>query len=68
MTTTARTAHADQMHAEVRDARDCDALDPCASCQVKTATVRSARRVARVEAGRVNAVQSMLEQRLAAVR
>lgn len=44
------TAHADQLHAEVRDARTydghattCDALDPCEGCKAKTRVVRAAR-------------------------
>lgn len=52
MNTTARTAHADQLHATVRDARDCDALTPCASCQGMTREVRAARHEARVAAAR----------------
>lgn len=56
MTATARTAHADQLHAGVRDARshdghaDCDALDPCAGCKSKTGEVRASRKAARVAA------------------
>ncbi len=45
-----RTARADQLHAEVRDARSydghaasCDALDPCAGCKAKAREVRTAR-------------------------
>lgn len=50
ITTASRTAHADQLHAEVRDARSydghaasCDALDPCSACKAKTREVRVAR-------------------------
>jgi hypothetical protein len=50
-TITGRTAHADQLHAEVRDARsydghaaECDALDPCTGCKAKVREVRLARR------------------------
>lgn len=69
---TARTAHADQLHAEVRDARDCDAIDPCESCQGMTTEVRAARHAARVHAHRAAIVSapsmSMLEARLTVVR
>lgn len=69
MNTTARTAHADQLHATVRDARDCDALTPCSSCQGMTSEVRAARHAARVVAHREAIVKapsmSMLEARLA---
>lgn len=56
METVGLSAHADQLHAELRAATPgrghsgCDALDPCDSCQAKTRTVRVARRVARVAA------------------
>lgn len=50
MNTTARTAHADQLHATVRDARDCDAINPCDTCRAKTAEVRATRHAARVAA------------------
>lgn len=53
MNTTARTAHADQLHATVRDARDCDALTPCASCRAMSAEVQAARHEARINALRV---------------
>ncbi len=78
--TTTATAHADQLHAEVRDARDCDAINPCANCRAKTTVVRAARHAERVAAGRINAapteaptvpaprVPTMLSQRLAAAR
>jgi hypothetical protein len=69
MTTTARTAHADQLHATVRDARDCDAINPCDSCQGMTVEVRAARHAARVSAHREAIVKapsmSMLNARLA---
>ena len=39
-----RSAHADQLEAEVRDARCCDELDRCADCRVKLDEVRAARR------------------------
>lgn len=49
-----RTAHADQLHAEVRDARSydghaatCDALDPCEGCKAKAREVRMAARFCR---------------------
>lgn len=62
---TSHTAHADQLHAEVRDARDCDALDPCQSCRSKTAEVRAIRRAAVL--AKV-APKTELAKRLAAVR
>lgn len=46
------TARADQLHAEVRDARCCDALDQCEECTAKTRTVVAIRHAARVEAAR----------------
>jgi hypothetical protein len=68
MNTTARTANADQLHATVRDARDCDAINPCASCQGMTTEVRAARHQARVAAHRATIVKapsmSMFEARL----
>lgn len=71
MNTTARTAHADQLHATVRDARDCDAINPCASCQGMTTEVRAARHAARVSAHREAIVKapsmSMLNARLARI-
>lgn len=51
---TSHTAHADQLHAEIRDARDCDALDPCQTCRDKTATVRAIRHTERVAAMRLS--------------
>lgn len=76
MNTTARTAHADQLHATVRDARTndghaetCDALNPCQSCQGMTVEVRAARHAARVSAHREAIVKApsmdMLHARLA---
>ena len=71
MNTTARTAHADQLHATVRDARDCDAITPCHSCQGMTVQVRAARHAARVSAHREAIVKapsmSMLNARLARI-
>jgi hypothetical protein len=42
--TLSRSAHADQLEAEVRDARCCDEVKRCAKCQVKVDEVRAARR------------------------
>ena len=39
-----RSAHADQLEAEVRDARCCDETDRCPCCRAKLAEVRAARR------------------------
>lgn len=39
-----RSAHADQMEAEVRDASCCAATDRCWACEVKLGEVRAARR------------------------
>jgi hypothetical protein len=39
-----RSAHADQLEAEVRDATCCVATDRCWSCEVKLGEVRAARR------------------------
>ena len=39
-----RSAHADQLEAEVRDARCCDDDARCSSCQAKLAEVRAIRR------------------------
>lgn len=39
-----RSAHADQLEAEVRDARCCTDLARCVDCQAKLAEVRAARR------------------------
>ena len=38
-----RSAHADQLEAEVRDARCCDDTARCASCQAKLVEIRAAR-------------------------
>lgn len=76
MNSIANTAHADQLHAEVRDARsydghaaECDALDPCEGCKAKTRAVRIARLfgedVPHIPAPRK---PSALVSRLAAVR
>lgn len=71
MNTTTRTAHADQLHATVRDARDCDALTPCVSCRGMASEVRAARHAALVSAHREAIVKapsmSMLEARLARI-
>jgi hypothetical protein len=39
-----RSAHADQLEAEVRDATCCTASDRCWTCRAKLAEVRAARR------------------------
>jgi hypothetical protein len=39
-----RSAHADQLEAEVRDAPCCDDLARCATCRAKLDEVRAARR------------------------
>lgn len=39
-----RSAHADQLEAEVRDATCCVPTDRCWSCEVKLGEVRAARR------------------------
>lgn len=44
------TAAADQLSAQVRDARCCDALDPCTSCRVMAEAARTHRHQARVAA------------------
>lgn len=52
MTTPAHTAHADQLAATLRDARNfhdgepCDPFTPCRSCQVGRMTVQVERRLA----------------------
>ncbi len=43
-TVLSRSAHADQLEAEVRDAACCSAIDRCWSCEVKLGEVRAARR------------------------
>jgi len=43
-TTVGRSAHADQLDAEVRDARCCTDRRRCAECQAKLDEVRAARR------------------------
>jgi hypothetical protein len=74
-TITGRTAHADQLHAEVRDARsydghadECDALDPCASCKAKAREVRRALRAGAVVAPAPRKPVSALAARLSGVR
>lgn len=42
------TAHADQLAADLRDRRCCDALAPCRSCVVGGLTVQVGRRLATV--------------------
>ncbi|CAM3517059.1 hypothetical protein NOZE110980_01830 [Nocardioides zeicaulis] len=39
-----RSAHADQLEAEVRDATCCVAIDRCWACELKLGEVRAARR------------------------
>lgn len=39
-----RSANADQLEAEVRDATCCDELDRCAGCRAKLDEIRAARR------------------------
>ncbi|GAA5119977.1 hypothetical protein GCM10023339_34660 [Alloalcanivorax gelatiniphagus] len=39
-----RSAHADQLEAEVRDATCCVVVDRCWACEVKLGEVRAARR------------------------
>jgi hypothetical protein len=39
-----RSAHADQLEAEVRDARCCDDTARCPSCAAKLVEIRAARR------------------------
>ena len=43
-TTLRRSAHADHLEAEVRDARCCDDRARCADCRAKLDEVRAARR------------------------
>jgi hypothetical protein len=43
-TVVSRSAHADQLEAEVRDAVCCVAARRCSSCQAKLGEVRAARR------------------------
>ena len=43
-TVLSRSAHADQLEAEVRDATCCAAPDPCRSCGIKLEEVRAIRR------------------------
>lgn len=47
---TARLARADQIAATVRDARCCDALEPCGTCRAGAAEVHAIHHAARVEA------------------
>ncbi len=42
--TLSRSAHADQLEAEVRDADCCEHVARCANCRAKLAEVRAARR------------------------
>lgn len=75
MNRTARLAHADQLHAELRDARtydghaaECDALDPCESCKAKAAEVRKAQRGDTGPAVPAPRKPSDLQRRLAVAR
>jgi hypothetical protein len=43
-TVVSRSAHADQLEAEVRDATCCVVTDRCWSCEIKLGEVRAARR------------------------
>jgi hypothetical protein len=43
-TVLSRSAHADQLEAEVRDATCCGATDRCGACEAKLGEVRAARR------------------------
>ncbi len=43
-TVLSRSAHADQLEAEVRDARCCAASCRCGACELKLGEVRAARR------------------------
>lgn len=43
-TTLSRSAHADQLEAEVRDAHCCNDLARCTDCQARLDEVRAARR------------------------
>jgi hypothetical protein len=45
-----RSAHADQLEAEVRDARCCQEVARCAVCRAKLDEVRAARRDALIHA------------------
>lgn len=47
---TARLAHADQVAADLRDSRCCDALEPCDACRATAREVHAARHAARVDA------------------
>lgn len=66
--TTATIAQADRLHAEVRDARCCDALEPCASCKTKTRTVVAVRHAARVEAAKAEQAPRVPQPRLMDLR
>lgn len=50
--TTTTTTHADQLAADLRDRRCCDALAPCRRCQVGRLTVQVERALVRVPAQR----------------
>ncbi len=43
-TTLSRSAHVDQLEAELRDARCCDELRRCVDCRAKITEIRAARR------------------------
>jgi hypothetical protein len=49
-TTLRRSAHADQLEAEVRDARCCQDAARCTACRAKLHEVRAARRDALIHA------------------
>ncbi len=75
ITTASCTARADQLAAEVGDARSydghaasCDALDPCEGCKAKAAQVRKARRGDTPGAVPAPRKPSALSARLANVR
>lgn len=55
MNASQHTAAADQLSAQVRDARCCDALDPCHTCRGLAMTARTHRHLARLAQTRVPA-------------
>ena len=58
MTTTAQTAHADQLATDLRARRCCDAFKPCDSCRVARLTVAVIRRLESVPARPVASLPS----------
>lgn len=48
MNASQHTAAADQLSAQVRDARCCDAIDPCHACRGQAMAARTHRHLARV--------------------